>query len=161
MRAIIWLAAAFALFSAPALGQDLVLEAERAQIVRLPGPAATVVIGNPAVADAVIHDRSTLIFTGKTYGRTNIIALDSRGRVIFARDVVVGPAQRGRLTLYRGPERQTLACAPECQPAPAIGDSDDSFARITAQQAERIAIGEAAADAANAAVAGPGLAGGR
>src|SRR5690606_29590277 len=133
------------LFAAPAAANEIVLQTDQAEIVRLPAPAATLVIGNPSIADAAIYDRSTLIFTGRAYGRTNVIALDSRGRVIFARDVVVTQSGPGRLTLYRGAGRETLSCAPDCQPAHAVGDSDSSFSRLTSQQSDRVAQGMSAA----------------
>jgi hypothetical protein len=141
------LAALFCLIAAPALAAaDQMLEVEHADVVRLPSPASTVIIGNPAIADAVIHDRRTLIVTGRLFGRTNIIALDRQGRVIFADDFVVGPATGGQLVLQRGAARTTMICAPDCVASPSVGDDTDTFDTLTGQQSARIGIaGEATA----------------
>ena len=112
-----------------AAAQDRYLEADHADVVRLPAPAYTVVIGNPSVADAVIHDRSTLILTGRLHGRTNVIALDARGRVIYAQEVIVGGSPEGGVTLYRGANRTTYACGANCEAMPTVGDPPASLMR--------------------------------
>jgi Flp pilus assembly secretin CpaC len=125
---------------------DQMLEVEHADVVRLPSPASTVIIGNPAIADAVIHDRRTLIVTGRLFGRTNIIALDRQGRVIFSEDFVVGPSTSGQLVLQRGTARTTMSCAPNCVASPTVGDDTEAFDTLTDQQSARIGLaGEAAA----------------
>ncbi len=141
------LAALACLLVAPAVAvADRMLEAEHADVVRLPEPASTVIVGNPAIADAVIHDRRTLIVTGRLYGRTNIIALDRAGRVIFADDFVVGPSTSGQLVMQRGMARTTMTCTPNCAASPAVGDDSDTFDTLTGQQSARIGIaGEAVA----------------
>ncbi|MFX9031446.1 pilus assembly protein N-terminal domain-containing protein, partial [Acinetobacter baumannii] len=55
---------------------------DRAMVMRLPAPADTVIIGNPGIADATIHDRMTLILTGKVVGMTNLVILDAKGNPI-------------------------------------------------------------------------------
>ncbi|WP_421785505.1 pilus assembly protein N-terminal domain-containing protein [Hyphobacterium sp.] len=119
---------------------DQILEVEHADVVRLPGSAYTVIVGNPAIADAVIHDRRTLIVTGRLYGRTNIIALDRQGRVIYADDFVVGPSPDGQLVYQRGTSRMTMTCTPTCGPSPTVGDDPEIFDTLTGQQSTRIGI---------------------
>lgn len=148
MRAL--LIAALVLSAAPALADDRYVAVEHAELVRLPAPAATIIIGNPAIADAVIHDRSTLIVTGKLAGRTNIIALDRAGRVIFADDIVVGAARRGQLVVQRGMDRTTYACSNGCEATAAVGDNADTFDRVTSQQQARIQIAQEAVEASAA-----------
>jgi len=142
--------------AAPALADDRYIDIEHADVVRLPAPASTIIIGNPSIADAVIHDRSTLIVTGKLSGRTNIIALDRHGRVIFADDIVVGPSRRGQMTVHRGAARTTYACTDGCEAIAAIGDNSDTFDLVTGQQRERTSIAQ---DAVAASEAGETLAG--
>lgn len=125
---------------------DRMLEVEHADVVRLPQSAYTVIIGNPAIADAVIHDRRTLIVTGRLYGRTNIIALDHRGRVIYAEDFVVGPSSDGMLVVNRGTAQTTMTCTPHCGPSPTVGDDPDTFDTLTGQQSTRIGIAGEATD---------------
>lgn len=61
----------------------------QARIVKLPRAADTVVIGNSAIADAAVQDASTIVLTGKGFGVTNIVALDSQGSPILDEQVTV------------------------------------------------------------------------
>jgi Flp pilus assembly secretin CpaC len=93
-----------------------------ARILRIPSPAATVIIGNPGVADVTIQDPLTLVLTGKSYGRTNLIALDANGDPIADMIIEVVQGQAELLTVYLGLARTSLACEPECQPVMLVGD---------------------------------------
>lgn len=93
-----------------------------ARVLRLNAPAATVIIGNPGIADVTIQDPQTLILTGKSYGRTNLIALDSAGNPIADSPIEVRRSTTGIVTVYFGAARTSMACAPECQPTIQIGD---------------------------------------
>lgn len=97
-----------------------------ARVLRISAPAATVIIGNPAVADVTIQDPQTLVLTGKSFGRTNLIILDAAGEPIADTVVEVTQLQADTLTVYQGTQRTSLACAPECQPTIALGD-DPSY----------------------------------
>ena len=61
-------------------GAPISVKINMARILRIGSPAATVVIGNPGVADVTIQDPQTLILTGKNYGQTNMIVLDQKGQ---------------------------------------------------------------------------------
>ena len=94
-----------------------------ARILRISAPAATVVVGNPGVADVTIQDPQTLILTGKSYGQTNMIALDSKGNPIADTLIEVIQQQADVVTVYNAGERTSLACAPKCQPMVMLGDN--------------------------------------
>src|ERR1700741_1081170 len=56
---------------------------EQAKIAKVPEGTKTLVIGSPIVADVtLLHGSNTMVVTGKGYGETNIIALDSSGNVL-------------------------------------------------------------------------------
>lgn len=93
-----------------------------ARILRISAPAATVIVGNPGVADVLIQDPQTLVLTGKSYGQTNLIVLDAQGQPIADTIIEVVQMQAGALTVYRGQARTTLACAPICQSTVTMGD---------------------------------------
>lgn len=93
-----------------------------ARILRINSPAATVIIGNPGIADVTIQDPTTLVLTGKSYGQTNLIILDSVGNPIADTRVEVVQEQAGLVTVYQGSARTTLACEPNCQPVVMLGD---------------------------------------
>ncbi|UYN99335.1 MAG: pilus assembly protein N-terminal domain-containing protein [Devosia sp.] len=109
----------------PALAQDgipITVNVNMARVLRISAPAATVIIGNPGIADVTIQDPTTLILTGKSYGQTNLIVLDSVGEPIADTLVEVAQMQAGVMTVYQGQSRTTLACAPTCQPVLMMGD---------------------------------------
>jgi Flp pilus assembly secretin CpaC len=93
-----------------------------ARILRISAPAATVIIGNPGVADVTIQDPQTLVLTGRSYGQTNLIVLDSAGNPVADTVVSVIQGQADIVTVYMGASRQTLACEPVCQPTIMLGD---------------------------------------
>lgn len=130
---------------APAAALELEVAAEHASVVRLPGDASAIIIGNPAIADALVHDQRTLVITGRVPGRTNIIAVDRIGRVIFSHDIVVTAASNGQVALYRGPDRTTFSCGTTCEEAPAVGDGVDSFGETFTQQQQRMGAASTAA----------------
>ncbi len=101
-----------------------------ARVLRISAPAATVIVGNPGIADVTIQDPQTLILTGKSYGQTNLIVLDSVGEPIADTLIEVSQMQAGVMTVYQGQNRTSLACAPVCQPIVMMGD-DNSFSGET------------------------------
>lgn len=95
-----------------------------ARVLRINAPAATVIVGNPGVADVTIQDPQTLVLTGKSFGQTNLIVLDSVGNPIA--DTLIDVVQmQGVLTVYQGAGRTSLSCAPVCHPTIMIGDDTE------------------------------------
>ena len=151
VRTLILALIALAGTASPSLARPFEIPLDHASLIRLPEDASAVVIGNPTIADATLYDGRTLFVTGKLYGRTNLIALDPNGRVIYTSDLVVSASDRGRMQVFRNTDRESYTCAPDCQAAPAVGDSEDSFASRTQQQQRRQQIaGEASANNAGA-----------
>ena len=108
--------------TAAAEGEPISVKVNMARILRIPTPAATVIIGNPGVADVTIQDPLTLVLTGKSYGQTNLIVLDEIGNPIADTMIEVTQAQADLMTVYQGGVRQTLVCSPVCQPMIMLGD---------------------------------------
>ena len=103
-------------------GAPINVNVNMARILRINSAAATVIVGNPGVADVTIQDPQTLILTGKSYGQTNLIVLDSGGNPIADTLIEVVQMQAGSTTVYQGQNRTSLACAPVCQPVIMMGD---------------------------------------
>ena len=61
----------------------------QAKIVKLARPADTIVVGNPAIADAAVQDSSTIVLTGKGFGVTNLVILDAEGAAIVDEQIYV------------------------------------------------------------------------
>lgn len=89
----------------------------QAKIVKLAGPADTIVIGNPLIADASVQDASTIVLTGKGFGVTNLVVLDADGVPIVDEQVVVSRQSANSVRVYRRSEVQTLSCTPYCESA--------------------------------------------
>ncbi len=123
------------------------VEVDKARILRLPRPAAAVVIGNPAIADAAIHDSRLLLVTGKAFGTTNIIAIDGRGNIIAERDITVVAPHMAAITYYRGGSQRTYSCANDCELIPSVGNDPDVFDSLLNQQKDKAEQGSAAASA--------------
>lgn len=127
--------------AAAAQARPFEVPADHAALIRLPGDAAAIVIGNPNIADATLYDARTIFVTGRVFGRTNMIALDDNGRVLYTSDLVVTQSGRGSVQVFRNTERHSYVCAPECQAVPVIGDASDWFSGVSGQQANRTAAG--------------------
>jgi poly-gamma-glutamate capsule biosynthesis protein CapA/YwtB (metallophosphatase superfamily) len=122
-----------------AQADSLAVAIDSARLLRLPAGVATVVIGNPLIADASLQRGGVLVITGKGYGTTNLLALDRGGRVVVDKIVrVKGPAHHDDLVVvYRGMDRESYSCAPQCEPRITLGDSDKYFSSTMAQTSAR------------------------
>jgi Flp pilus assembly secretin CpaC len=87
----------------------------QAKIVKLARPADTIVIGNPAIADASVQDASTIVLTGKGFGVTNLVILDQDGVPIVDEQIVVSRQTANSVRIYRRSDIQTLSCTPYCE----------------------------------------------
>lgn len=89
----------------------------QAKIVRLSRPADTIVVGNPAIADASVQDASTIVLTGRGFGVTNVVVLDAGGTPIMDEQVTVTRQDASTVRIYRRADVQTLSCTPKCESA--------------------------------------------
>ena len=114
--------ASAAVLLAPVIGMaqsgSLNIEIDQAQRIQLRGPAGSVIVGNPAIADVTVVDSNTLYITGKGYGVTEIVAVDTIGRTVFQSQIVVTDgAGSGRVRVWRGGQATEMACASSCSPS--------------------------------------------
>ncbi len=110
--------AALALLSAAAADATSRVNVGLSQGVRLMvgGPAANVVVSNPAIADVTVVDAHSVIVLGKSYGTTQVMVMDTTGRLLLDSIVTVSAPQEGRMTYYRGPAAPVeFDCSPRCQ----------------------------------------------
>ena len=137
--ALAWtLLAAVAFFAQPARADQVSVSVDEARIMKLPDRVATIVIGNPLIADAALQGGGILVLTGKGFGSTNLLALDRSGKVIKDTTIqVVGPASRDLVVVYKGIERESYSCAPECERRLTLGDSPAYFGAILSQAGSR------------------------
>lgn len=155
MSAVFWrplrLSAGIVLFAVaiPAQAEIISVTADQARIMRLPPGAATIVIGNPMIADATLQGGNILVLTGKGYGTTNMLVLDRGGRVILDHMVQVEtPNSADLVVVYRGTKRESYSCAPECAPRITLGDDVEFFDTTQGQISKRVGSAPASAPAA-------------
>jgi Flp pilus assembly secretin CpaC len=127
------LALASAAHGGTALASSVDLTIDFAKILKLDRPAATLVIGNPGIADATVQDEKTVILTGKTAGSTNLIILDDKGEEVANLTVRVSSDIRQLTTVFYGSKRQTFSCAPTCEQVISVGDNPEAFETAKSQ----------------------------
>ena len=120
---LLWPAAALA---APA-ADSILVNVDQAKLVKLPNRVATIVVGNPLIADVTLQNGGIIVVTGKGYGATNFIAMDRAGDILVDRIIQVeGPTDQ-LVTIYRGVERESYSCMPICQRRVTLGDGATYF----------------------------------
>lgn len=122
----------------PALAAEpLAIVLDQATLLKLPEKVSTIVVGNPLIADVAVQSGGLVVVTGKGYGSTNLIVLDRAGAVLMERAVVVrGPTDQ-TVSVYRGTERETYSCTPQCERRITLGDSAPYFAATLGQSDAR------------------------
>lgn len=136
--ALVWLAVAvLAPLAVSAAEAPLGIVLDQATLMKLPEKVATIVVGNPAIADVAVQSGGLVVVTGKGYGSTNLIALDRAGTVLLERMITVRGANGGTVAVYRGVERETYSCTPDCERRITLGDSANYFGAAAAQSDAR------------------------
>jgi Flp pilus assembly secretin CpaC len=134
---------------AAATGDTIAVNVDQAKLIKLPDRVATIVVGNPLIADVTLQTGGIVVVTGKGYGATNFIAMDRSGAVLVDRVIEVeGPTDQ-LVTIYRGVERESYSCKPVCQRRVTLGDGEGYF-KSTIDQASALS-GQATGSAAAAA----------
>jgi Flp pilus assembly secretin CpaC len=114
---------------------DIVLD--RATVMRIPEKVATIVVGNPLIADASLQPGGIMVLTGKGFGTTNVLALDRSGTVLMDRSVQVTSPRSDVLVVHRGLQQESYSCNPHCERRITLGDSKDYFDTALSQTVTR------------------------
>ena len=115
MRRLLIACLAAAAIASPALAAPSTSVAiDHTTRINLRDSAASVIVGNPAVADVTVVDERTLFLSGRGYGVTQVVVLDPLGRTIWSGEVVVTAPTEGAVTVYRGAQATEMACASAC-----------------------------------------------
>ena len=117
---------------------------DNAKVMRLPEKTQTVVVGNPIIADVTLQRNGVVVLTGKSFGQTNLIALDGGGAMLAETMISVqSPSQPAVITVQRGLDRESYSCTPNCQPSMQLGDSTKHFSEVSAQADQRRSLATA------------------
>jgi hypothetical protein len=148
LRPLYWLGAilSVAALSSPVhADQPIMVEYDQAKIIKIPDRAATVVIGDPFIADVTIQPGGIAVITGKSFGDTNVVILDKSGAVLNEQNIrVTGPAEPN-VVVFLGINRETYSCSPGCQPHPTPGDEatyfSNNMSELTSHNNQALAAG--------------------
>ena len=131
------IASLLALAQMAAAAEKLTVVLDQARVIRIPERTSTVVIGNPLIADISVQTGGMAVVTAKGYGITNFIAMDQGGNVLLEQAIEVhGPTDRV-VTVYRGIERETYSCTPNCDRRITLGDTPAYFDATLLQSGRR------------------------
>ena len=94
-----------------------------AKVLKLDQPVSKVIVGNADVADATVADPRTIVLTGKAFGTTNLVLLDSDGNALLDERILVSIDEGNTVRMYRQTERTVLSCTPSCEQHQALTGS--------------------------------------
>lgn len=129
--------AAVAASGVPAKADTITVVLDQAKVLKIPDRTTTVVVGNPLIADIAVQAGGMMVVTGKGYGVTNLIALDTRGNTLMDQAVEVQGPGGHTVIVQRGMERETYSCTPKCERRITLGDSPTFFDATLIQTGRR------------------------
>lgn len=135
-----------------AAANDLIVKYDQSQLLKLPRPASEIIIGNPTIADVSVQGGNLLVVTGKSFGITNIIALDSDRNVIQDQRILVQRDEVKVVNVQKGIKRESYNCSPQCNPMVTVGDDAQYFDMVAKASQQKIKMSESQADAGNGGV---------
>jgi hypothetical protein len=115
-------------FAQPAAAdpQALIVDVDQSKVLSLASTPDTLVIGNPSIADASIQG-TNLFLHGRSFGTTNIIALDAKGGELANYELTVQLGGRYNLAVFKAGNEFSFVCAPNCEAQMHVGDQKDWF----------------------------------
>ncbi len=118
---------------------ELSVGIDQSRMVRLTAPISTISVGNPAIADVSLEN-GIMFVLGKTFGQTNVLALDSKGDTVLDLEVSVTKSDSGSLTVYRGTRQVSYNCAPTCERSLVPGDDSDNYNTLSGQITNKMSV---------------------
>lgn len=134
-------AASFFFLASGAQAADFMVELNQTRALHLASPAATVMVGNPAIADVSIEGPQLVYVLGRTFGKTNLIALDATGKQIAQFGVSVTAQSSSTVTLTRGAGQLSYNCTPRCERIPQLADDKAAFETALKQASDLAKFG--------------------
>lgn len=147
LRPLFWLAAilSVAIISRASAAEPIIVRLDEAKVIKVPDRAATIVIGNPMIADLALQPGGLAVITGKSFGATNVLVMDKSGAILNEQNIEVHGPGDPIVVVYRGVDRDTYSCTPHCAPRPTLGDEpkfyNDAMAEITVRNNQAMAAG--------------------
>jgi Flp pilus assembly secretin CpaC len=117
---------------------------DNSAMLPLNGNAATVVVGNPSIAEVTVQNGNLLFILGRNFGTTNVIALDNQNNEIANIPISVTANVPHHMTLYRGAAQVSYSCASRCERSLTPGDVGDEYDTAQTQVKAKLSIGKGA-----------------
>ena len=141
---------------ANAAPSPVTVEVDQSQLVMLTTEPATVVVGNPSIADISLNGKQMFLH-GHSFGETNIMVFDAAGNKIVNYYVSVAHHTDNQLSIFMSNghspmvARYTYTCAPNCEPNMMVGDQPDWMPVVLGnnQAKYKFATGSLTADVKN------------
>ena len=86
---------------------------------------ASVVIGDPAVADITVKSNTEILVFGRSPGATNLTFFSPEGDLIKVLEISVRNTSANRVLLQSGSYRYSFNCTDICEQTPTIGDGSN------------------------------------
>lgn len=97
-----------------AQAEELVLQANETLPVALAERPATIIIGNPAIADATVQDNK-LLLSGKGFGNTNVMIFNDDGEKIRDWQVHVIRQDPYGVAVFKAGKQELYTCKADCE----------------------------------------------
>lgn len=95
----------------PGASGSMALVVDFAVVMQIDGEIGSIVLGNAAIADAMVADGTMIVLTGKSVGMTNMIVLDSGNQILAQMTLQVSGRKPGTVTVRRALEMQSYGCS--------------------------------------------------
>jgi Flp pilus assembly secretin CpaC len=132
--AVLGLVAGISAVSPAASAAGVAVALDEVRVVTFKTPVKTVFVGNPVIADITVIDPQHVFILGKSFGTTNLVALDDKGNQRINEQISVFNRAGAAVTLHRGASQVTMTCTrAQCVAAPTPGDDNGPFDAVTGQ----------------------------
>lgn len=151
LKALFGLVAVFAL-SGVAHAEDITVPLDESAVYVFDKDIATVAVANPSIANVSVHNRRIVLVQGRSFGTTNVVALDQSGHPIASKRVRVGSVGgSGNVTMIRGSLKGIVSynCSPYCERVLVPGDESSTpgeFEKLQGHIGAKNGLAEAAAE---------------
>lgn len=151
MRRALFSALLLSSFAVPAFAGEVGVPMDEVRMIAFKQPVATVFMGNTTIADVNMIDSRHAFILGKTFGETNMIALNAEGRQVSNDHVTVFGRRMGMVTLNKGANQYNFTCTKaHCETQPVPGDEKQYFDATHGAVATHEDMGVKSASAASA-----------
>jgi Flp pilus assembly secretin CpaC len=89
---------------------------DKAEVMKVDGSAAVVLVANPAIADVVVERNHLVFVIGRRPGETRLYIYGANGKALVEREIVVVPQGDRAVTVIRDTQPTSYSCDPRCTP---------------------------------------------